>query len=226
MQHRDPQTITALWRQAATAHGPRPFVTDLRDGNRTELSGHAFTQWVHKVANYLEDELPPQPRIALRLPATWLWPVCVAAVAEIGGTLVEADADAVFSEELLEAPAVDVFAVRVHPMALPFGTPLPQRHLDFFLEVRSGADFRTPAAGDPQHVLTETTAGTMREADCIDRWSPAPTAQRLLVRRRSAAALDLGAVGPLAIVPWLAGAALVIADPGVDVSREGAFVEV
>lgn len=135
--------LTAIRRGASSAHRNRPFITDIGMDRRTEFTGALFEQWVAKTSNWLESEFGRELQLHMELRAHWLWPVMVAALDELEGTFVPRDrADLVMRIGPEPDCDVPVLAINDHPMALPFTQHLPATHVDFFLEVRAGADVR------------------------------------------------------------------------------------
>lgn len=136
--------------------GSGPLITyyDERTGERIELSGTSFANWVHKTANLLIDEvlIEPGDPVALKLarnaPAHWTTLVWVAAIWRVGcpvsigpdsGARLEVvGPDAAFDADR-DSPAERV-ACALHPLGLGFDVPLPADVLDFGTEVHSQPD--------------------------------------------------------------------------------------
>lgn len=148
-------------RAAASADPARPLLTSYDDasGERTELSGATYDNWLAKTANLLVDGLGAQPgeRVALLLPlhwhaAVWLGACWVAGLVPVpGGDPAEAD-HAVAGPDDLDALARcpgERVAVSLRPFG-GFATPLAPGLLDWAGEVLAYGDhFPTPAqAGD------------------------------------------------------------------------------
>lgn len=122
----------------------RPFVTfyDESTGERTELSGTTYANWVAKTANLLLDELmlDPGDRMALLLPPHWLGFVFLGAAwsaglevsteAEGAPALVVTGPDGV---ESARGTAEVVLACSLDPFAGRFREPLPDDVLDYGL---------------------------------------------------------------------------------------------
>lgn len=204
--------FTGIRRSASTAHRNRPFITDIAANRRTEFTGALFEQWVAKTSNWLEAEFGRELQLHVDLPAHWLWPVMVAALDELEGTLVPADrADLVMRMGVDPTCEIPVLAVHDHPMALPFGTQLPADHVDVFLEVRGGADVRS---WGPAH--------TMPIIDDGDRlWLASELATetfesegRIAVLTRGQALRTVTEIAAVSVLPWRSTSSLVIAvDP-------------
>ena len=212
--------LTAVRRNASALHRNRPFITDLRSGNRTEFTGELFEQWVAKTANYLEAEFGSEVQMHVRLRAHWLWPVLVAALDELEGAFVPASsADVVV--RMGPAPDTDrpVLAVHDHPMALPFREPLPALHQDFFLEVRGGGDVRS---GGPVHSAALVDDGDRRwsAVELVERTTPLRVDERVAVLGDGRDLDALAAITDLAITPWTSAASLVVSDDPAPLAAE------
>ncbi|MET1036132.1 MAG: TIGR03089 family protein [Arthrobacter sp.] len=124
-------------------------------GERVELSGHVFDNWVAKSANLLTEELDAGPGtvVALRLPAHWkslalafgALHTGAELVLEPAGTAPGARVDVVASDDPLAAaaghPGAEVVAVALGAMALAFPGPAPAGALDYAAEVRAFGDY-------------------------------------------------------------------------------------
>jgi uncharacterized protein (TIGR03089 family) len=130
-------------------------------GERVELSGHVFDNWVAKSANLLTEELDAGPGtvVALRLPAHWKSLALAFGALHTGAELVlepagaapdassphTARVDVVASDDPLAAaaghPGAEVVAVALGAMALAFPGPAPAGALDYAAEVRAFGDY-------------------------------------------------------------------------------------
>lgn len=131
----DPAAFVTALEQRARRDGARPLITyyDVVTGERTELSGATFANWVDKTVN-LADELGAASgsRVALPLllghPGHWVSLVWLAAVWQLGGvvTLDTADAElaVIGPERPAPHPGVETVACSLHPFGLGFTTPL------------------------------------------------------------------------------------------------------
>ena len=210
--------LATAWRSAAASRGSAPFVTRCGRDTRTELSGTAFTQWVAKCANYLEDEFDAGITVGVRLAPHWLWPVLVAAVVEIDGVLaLDGRHDVLVTTD--RSSTGEVLLVHDHPFALPFREPLPAGARDFFLEVRAGADFR-PALRVESGVRLRTDEQEWSEVEWIDAFATGAAAERYLLRSDGLPVADAWTVAAMSAIPWLGGGSLVIADGDTDVTAE------
>lgn len=117
-------------------------------GERIELSGRVFDNWVAKTANFLVDECELEPGSLLALPERLHWRSLVLAVAglRVGATLAwgqqaGADVRAAFDTSELEGAGAEyLLAVATEPLAPRFMGQLPPDVLDYAAEVRSHPD--------------------------------------------------------------------------------------
>lgn len=173
--------------------GSAPLVTyyDLGSGERTELSGVTFGNWVDKTSNLLVDELMLETgdRIELTVaqthPGHWVTLVWELAAWQLGATVTighQPSARLVVCGPDWSAyeGVADLVACSLHPLGLGFAQPLPAGVVDYSLEVRAQPDSyaAAPQSGlalawfDPQRQLTQ--------ADLVAA-APGP-AQRRLIR--------------------------------------------
>lgn len=217
--------LSALRRDASSAHRNRPFVTDLTTEGRTEFTGALFEQWVTKTSNYLEAEFGRELQLHIALRAHWLWPVLIAALDELEGTLVPRElADIQLRMDPDASSEVPVLLVHDHPMALPFREPLPAMHHDFFLEVRGGGDVRSagPAHNTP---LVDDGSRTWTAAD-LQAAAPTIAANaRISVIANSGPLVSAADIATLSVTPWAADASIVIAHDSSALTGERCTVE-
>ena len=117
-------------------------------GERIELSGRVFDNWVAKTANFLVDECEVEPGSLLALPQRLHWRSLVLAAAglRVGATLAwgqqaGADVRAAFDmSELEDAEEEFLLAVAAEPLAPRFMGQLPSEVIDYAAEVRSHPD--------------------------------------------------------------------------------------
>lgn len=117
-------------------------------GERIELSGRVFDNWVAKTANFLVDECEVVPGSLLALPQRLHWRSLVLAAAglRVGATLAwgqqaGADVRAAFDmSELEDAEEEFLLAVAAEPLAPRFMGQLPSEVIDYAAEVRSHPD--------------------------------------------------------------------------------------
>ena len=218
--------LTMMRRNASGAHRNRPFLTDLTNGGRTEFTGSLFEQWVSKTANYLEAEFGTELQMHVELRAHWLWPVIVAALDELEGTVVPRGlADLQLRIGSDPESDIPVLAVHDHPMALPFREVLPPLHHDFFLEVRGGGDVRSSGPMHETPLLDDGTR-TWTAAELVASTTPLASAARLAVIATDAPLRSARALASLTVLPWVSGASLVIADDQSAVRGEQITAEV
>lgn len=128
-------------------------------GERVELSGHVFDNWVAKSANLLAEEFDAGPgtRVLIDLPAHWKSLAIGFAVLATGAEIfVPADPDGTSADPAIapglvvttepEAaattfPHADVVAVALGALALSFPGELPPGALDYAGEVRGFGDY-------------------------------------------------------------------------------------
>ena len=152
-------TIAESLRALAAADSSAPLVTfyDFDSGARAELSRATFDNAVSKAANLLTTDLDVQPGdvITLALPLHWQTAVWVVACASVGavasitpdgelGTATDAAAivgpASVAAIEGGQSPVTETLAVSLHPLGMPFISPLPPGVLDAAVEVRAHGD--------------------------------------------------------------------------------------
>lgn len=152
-------TVLAALDRALRSEPSRPLVTyyDGASGERVELSVVTFANWVHKIANLLDDELMLEPGdvVAVRLPTHWQAAVCIVG-AWTAGLAVRLDTDgpepavSFVGPDALDDPAAVAgrpVACSLRPLAAPFVDPLPDGWLDFAREVPPQPDALINAAG-------------------------------------------------------------------------------
>ena len=209
----------------------RPLVTYLGPGGeRTELSVRTFENNVAKAANLLRDDadVTSSSRVALLLPVHWQTAVWLGACALTGctawldGDPAEPSTDvSVVGPGRLDAPRAPVaLATALHPLGLPFGTPLPDGLLDAAVEVRAHGDAFVAygeVPGDASWLRsgdrTWTQAEALLESVGIATAAGLAAGGRLLYDATTArdAALAMLAV-PLAV----GGSVVLLADPAAD----------
>lgn len=138
-------------------------------GERIELSGRVFDNWVAKTANFLVDECELEPGSLLALPERLHWRSLVLAVAglRVGATLAwgqqeGADVRAAFDTAELEGAAEEyLLAVASEPLAPRFMGQLPAGTIDYAAEVRSHPDvYMGWAEPDSEGLAWEGTSNT------------------------------------------------------------------
>jgi uncharacterized protein (TIGR03089 family) len=150
----------------------KPLITFYDDatGERIELSGATFDNWVAKTANLLRDECDVEAgtTVAVLLPAHWqtaaalcaIWSCGAEAVADPAGAEV-ALADAEHLEAAAGAGLVVGFSLDAFGQGL--GDALPRDAVDYATEVRVHGDHFDPLAPIPDHApaLAGADAGTV-----------------------------------------------------------------
>lgn len=149
------EVFTRQLQRRNTGSGSTPLITyyDEPRGERIELSGTSFANWVDKTAGLLTDEIMVEPGDRVRLtladthPAHWITLVWVAAAWRARCTItVDADDAAddaaveVIGPDTAPGSAAETIACSLHPLGLGFNTPLPIGVLDYGVEVRSHPD--------------------------------------------------------------------------------------
>ncbi len=137
-------------------HEPgRPLVTFYDDatGERVELSGTTYANWVAKTSSLLVEELDIErgSRVLVDLPVHWLVPVFLGAIWNVGAEVVPPgtdDADLVITgpDTLGEyaADGAEVLASALKPLGVRFTEALPAGVHDFGVEVWSQPDAFVP----------------------------------------------------------------------------------
>ena len=223
------QTLPAALAAAMSQDPARPLVTHLGpDGARTELSVRTFENNAAKAANLLRDDVDAAPGdpVALALPLHWqtaVWTAAcglVGAVARIGEDTSGVEL-AVVGPDGLDLPLAPItLATSLHPLGMPFTTPLPTGLQDAAVEVRAHGDRFSPSypvrADDPWLTLGTTTlthAEALDAARALAASLGVEAGGRLLVARP----LDRDSLLALVALPLAVGAAVVVlADPASD----------
>lgn len=211
---------------ASRDHANQPFITDCTQGVRTELSGTVFEQWVAKTTNWLESEFGTGLLLHVDLRPHWLWPVLIAALDELEGSLVDLPhADALFCIGVRDEITVPVIATHDHPMAMPFREVLPGNHLDFFREVRAGADSRSPGPVHDEPILR--SGGHQLTGDLLLALIPElASGQRIAMHVGTEPLTTAQQVATLGVLPWAARSSLVITDGSSPIAGERTTVDV
>lgn len=151
-----PSTFADLLGRILRSEPGRPLVTFYDDstGERAELSGTTYANWVAKTCSLLVEELDIErgSRVLVDLPIHWLTPVVMGAVWNIGAEVThERDrADLVVCGplrsrlETYAAGPAPVLASALLPMGVRFADPLPAGVHDFGVEVWSQPDAFVP----------------------------------------------------------------------------------
>jgi uncharacterized protein (TIGR03089 family) len=158
------ELISGRLRRWVRDQGASPLVTyyDPARGERVELSGVSFANWVDKTSNLLVDELDIESGDAVELtlapahPGHWVSLVWILACWQVGAVVTVdrtgARVAVLGPDDPAEAARADTALVcSLHPLGLPLPGPPPAGVLDYALEVRSQPDQH---AAVPQSGLT------------------------------------------------------------------------
>ena len=176
------ELISGRLRRWVRGQGASPLMTyyDPARGERVELSGVSFANWVDKTSNLLVDELDVEPGDAVELtltgahPGHWVSMVWMLACWQVGAAVNPDQAGARVAvlgpdDPVEAARAETVLVCSLHPLGLPLPGPPPAGVLDYALEVRSQPDQH---AAVPQSGLTLAWRDRDRQltqADLVDR---------------------------------------------------------
>lgn len=182
------ELISGRLRRWVRDRGSEPLITyyDLDSGERTELSGISFANWVDKTSNLLVDELliAPEDPVELALaaghPGHWVTLVWQLACWQVGAvvTLGQPSSAKVLAagpdQGWFSGQNAQVVICSLHPLGLGLPQPPTGGVLDYALEVRGQPDKHAampqsglaPAWWDGQRQLTQ--------AELINRPVPAP----------------------------------------------------
>ena len=164
--------------------GGDPLVTfyDEATGERVELSGTTYANWVAKTASLLQDELDVGrgDLVALDLPTHWLGAVWLGAVWSLGAVATDATDDDTVHRAAVAVAGPDTLARRAQqagghvvgcsllPLGARFTTPPPAPVVDFGEVVWSQPDalhVLDPATADDRAWHDE--AGTLTQAELL-----------------------------------------------------------
>ncbi|WP_313814874.1 TIGR03089 family protein [Glutamicibacter sp.] len=200
------------------------------NGERIELSGRVFDNWVAKSANMLSEvfSLEEGDVVVLNLSSHWKSLVLALASLHHGATLVPAGSGLASSAALwiTDAPndeqipaSAEILAVNPAALALSFGEDLGPVAEDFNASVRTYADQFYPSAVD-ENGLAIDADGT-GELSIQSLFTADATAQGTILVRADIPVLELL---PYAVAQWAAGDAIVLLGDGVEATqrlREG-----
>lgn len=198
----NPLPADLLRRRVRNGGGGGPLITyyDLGTGERTELSGTSFLNWVDKTSNLLVDEYLVDPgavvdlELARSAPGHWVTLVIELACWQVGATVRVGGPDTGPADLVVLGPDWQRFdtsaagaslACSLHPLGLGFPATLPPPVGDFALEVRAQSDLHSPtprSSGELAWVDRERQL-TQQDLLSVDLVQPARTAgSRRLVR--------------------------------------------
>lgn len=223
-------SLSALLDASIARDPARPLVTyyDRSTGERTELSGTTFANWVAKTANLLRDDLDVHDGsvVALALPMHWHQLVLAFGTWAVGGCVSEqptGSPDVLVMApprlmELADADAGEVLVSSLDPMGRAV-EPRPDHVLDYTTEVRVHGD---AFSGAPIDGAAPAYAGGSLE---LDHAHAAATAteltERLAIGSASRLLVTVGPAGEAGLLTWavpalVGGGSLVIVQTGDD----------
>ncbi|MGH3651772.1 TIGR03089 family protein [Glutamicibacter sp.] len=193
-------------------------------GERIELSGRVFDNWVAKSANLLGEvfDLDEDSLVVLDLPAHWKSLVVALAALHHGATLVDAGHDdaqqasvwvtAQPNDERIPNSS-EILAVNPAALALSFGSDLGPVAEDFNASVRTYGDqfYPSPVPGDASAIATNGDA----PVSLATLFNTEAKAQGTILVRSQQPVL---ALLPYAIGQWKAGDAIVLVEDGVEIT--------
>ena len=223
-------SLSSLLEAHIAANPANPLVTyyDRTTGERTELSGTTFANWVAKSANLLRDDFDVHDGsvVALALPMHWQQLVLAFATWSLGACVAESPGDSpdvlVMSGdrmmELADADAGELMVTSLDPMGRPL-EPRPDHITDYTTSVRVHGDaFSGPPVGDGDPAYA---GGSLS----LDHAHAASTAQSLAstlgISSGARVLVTTGSAGEAGLLAWaaaplVAGASLVIVRTGDD----------
>lgn len=221
-------TLAGLLGTAIATDPARPLVTyyDRVTGERTELSGTTFTNWVNKSANLLRDDFDVHAGsvVALALPMHWQQLVLAFATWSLGGCVSESAAGSpdvlVMAPdrmmELADADAGELMVTSLDPMGRPH-EPRPEHIADYTSAVRVHGD---AFGGPPVDGGAAAYVGGSLE---LDHAHAAATATSLAAQLDLAAGarvlVRVGSTGEAGLLAW--GAAPLVTGASVVLVRSG-----
>lgn len=172
------ELISARVRRRMREQGSSPLLTyyDLDSGERTELSGISFGNWVDKTSNLLVEEMlvdvgdEIELAVAVGHPGHWVTLVWALACWQLGATVTIGQPSrariVVAGPDWAEhVGAQELVACSLHPLGLPFTPALPAGVTDYTLEVRGQSDFH---AAVPQSGLSPAWHDGVRQLTQAD----------------------------------------------------------
>lgn len=231
-------SLSALLESAIAADPTRPLLTyyDRSSGERTELSGTTFANWVAKTANLLRDDFDVHAGsvVALALPMHWQQVVLAFATWSLGGCVAESPTGSpdvlVMSGdrmmELADADAGELMVSSLDAMGRP-QEPRPEHVTDYTTAVRVHGDaFSGPPVGgaDPAY-----TGGSLVLDHAHAVGTATALAESLGITPGARVLVTVGSTGEAGLLAWAAaplvtGASLVLVRPGDD-ADSGEWIE-
>jgi uncharacterized protein (TIGR03089 family) len=186
------ELISGRLRRWVRDQGASPLFTyyDPGGGERIELSGVSFANWVDKTSNLLVEELDVQPGGAVDLtlakahPGHWVTLVWVLSCWQVGAVVTVDQPGATVAvlgpdDAAAAARAETVLVCSLHPLGLPLAGPPPAGALDYALEVRTQPDQH---AALPQSGLAVAWRDGDRQLTQADLVASGGSSRRRLVR--------------------------------------------
>ena len=212
---------------APVRHSTHPYLTWYsRSGERVELSGRVFDNWVAKSANLLHEEfdLAPGSVVATDMPGHWksaalalaCWHLgaevrCVAPGTDPGNVDIFITAD---PQTLAVNGSVEVIAVPLPSLAMAFDGPLPVGATDYASEVRSYADSFFPSPIDTASTALVSETGTLAFTQLFAAGTDPVAAGATLV----STAWPLERILPALVAQWIGGNPVVMVEDGVNIT--------
>lgn len=213
---------------APVRHSTHPYLTWYsKSGERVELSGRVFDNWVAKSANLLHEEfdLAPGSVVATDMPGHWksvalalaCWHLgaevrCVAPGTDPGDVDVFITAD---PQTLAVNGSVEVIAVPLPSLAMAFDGELPVGATDYASEVRSYADSFNHSPIDTAATALHSAAATLAYTQLFAAGSsPEASGTALLTT-----AWPLERILPTLVTLWSGGHPVVLVEDGVVISK-------
>ncbi|MEV6969543.1 TIGR03089 family protein [Hamadaea sp. NPDC051192] len=203
--------MSSAFLAAVSADPARPLLTwyDDATGERTELSGATLANWVSKTANLLVDGcgLGPGANAAIELPPHWQTAALYLSVWTAGLSIsAESPLDVAFVSPGETADAPDVFAVGLHPFALPVRDLAPGVQ-DWVSSARVHGDHYS----GPHPAGTDLALGTFTHDSLVSFASTRAAAMGLIAGSRVLLAIeDHPDVVDWLVAPLVAGCTLVL----------------
>lgn len=193
-------------------------------GERIELSGKVFDNWVAKSANLLGEcfDLEEESLVVLDLPSHWKSLVLGLASLHHGATLLAADDDRAANATLwiTQDPedqripgSTEILAVNPAAMALSFGAELGPVAEDYNANVRTYGDQFYPSAVSGTAVALRDSVGNA--LSLAELFAPEVSALGNILVRADIPVLQLL---PYAVAQWKAGDSIVLVEAQMEVS--------
>ncbi len=213
---------------APMRHSTHPYLTWYsRSGERVELSGRVFDNWVAKSANLLHEEfdLAPDSIVATDMSGHWksvalalaCWHLgaelrCVAPGTNPGDIDVFITAD---PRTLAVNGSVEVMAVPLPALAMAFAGQLPVGATDYASEVRSYADSFSASPIDTSAVALVSDAGTLSYTQLFAQTTDGQASGVALL----SSSWPLEQLLPAMLGQWIDGNPVVLVEDGVAITE-------